>query len=142
MSPKQKKFCELYAACGNATEAARQAGYSEKTAKQQGARLLTNVDLQDYIHELQEDDARQRIASAAQIKAFWSDVMRDSSQKTADRLKASEFLGKTAGIFVEKIEVGTNEEKNDVIIYLPEIEKIEDEEDISDTEEDSGNEAK
>lgn len=142
MSPRQKKFCELYAACGNATEAARRAGYSEKTAKQQGARLLTNVDLQDYIHELQEDDARHRIASAAQIKAFWSDVMRDTSQKTADRLKASEFLGKTAGMFVEKIEVGTDEGQNDVIIYLPEVEKIEDEEDISDTEEDSGNEAK
>lgn len=134
MSPKQKKFCEHYAACGNATEAARRAGYSEKTAKQQGARLLTNVDLQDYIHELQEEDARQRIASAAQIKAFWSDVMRDTSQKTSDRLKASEFLGKTAGMFVEKIEVGTGEEQNDVVIYLPEVEKIED-------EEESGNEA-
>ena len=30
LTPKQEKFCELYASLGNATEAAKQAGYSEK----------------------------------------------------------------------------------------------------------------
>lgn len=40
---------EYYASCGNAAEAARRAGYSEKTARQQGERLLTNVDILAYV---------------------------------------------------------------------------------------------
>ena len=41
MNERQRRFCELYAASGNAAEAARLAGYSEKTARQQGhARLI------------------------------------------------------------------------------------------------------
>lgn len=34
----------------NATEAAKLAGYSHNTARQQGSRMLTNVDIKDYIH--------------------------------------------------------------------------------------------
>ena len=33
----------------NATEAARLAGYSEKTARQQGSRMLSNVNIKNYI---------------------------------------------------------------------------------------------
>lgn len=44
---KQKAFVEAYLANGfNATQAAITAGYSKKTARSQGARLLTNVDIQ------------------------------------------------------------------------------------------------
>lgn len=45
LPPKQRLFVEHYCDCWNATEAARRAGYSEKTARQQGQRLLTNVDI-------------------------------------------------------------------------------------------------
>jgi phage terminase small subunit len=46
LTAKQQAFIEAYLACGfNAAEAARQAGYSGKTARQQGQRLLTNVDI-------------------------------------------------------------------------------------------------
>lgn len=45
LPPKQRLFVEEYLACLNAAEAARRAGYSEKTARQQGQRLLTNVDI-------------------------------------------------------------------------------------------------
>lgn len=45
LPPKQRLFVEEYLACLNAAEAARRAGYSEKTARQQGQRLLTNVDV-------------------------------------------------------------------------------------------------
>lgn len=44
LSPKQLSFVEHYLACGfNASEAARRAGYSAKTAQEQGSRLLSNV---------------------------------------------------------------------------------------------------
>lgn len=42
---KQQAFVDAYLDCLNASEAARRAGYSEKTARQQGQRLLTNVDI-------------------------------------------------------------------------------------------------
>ncbi len=43
LTPKQEKFVEEYLVDLNATQAAMRAGYSAKTAKQQGQRLLTNV---------------------------------------------------------------------------------------------------
>jgi len=46
ISKKQARFVEEYLVDLNATQAAIRAGYSEKTAKSQGQRLLTNVDIQ------------------------------------------------------------------------------------------------
>lgn len=43
MTDRQQRFIAEYVACMNAAEAARKAGYSEKTANRIGARLLTNV---------------------------------------------------------------------------------------------------
>ena len=46
LSNKQQAFVEAYLANGfNATKAALEAGYSEKTTRSQGSRLLTNVDV-------------------------------------------------------------------------------------------------
>lgn len=45
LSVKQARFVAEYLIDLNATQAAIRAGYSEKTAKQQGARLLTNADV-------------------------------------------------------------------------------------------------
>ena len=42
---KRRVFVEEYLTCWNATEAALRAGYSAKTSKSQGSRLLTNVDI-------------------------------------------------------------------------------------------------
>ena len=46
LTAKQARFVEEYLIDLNATQAAVRAGYSEATAKQQGSRLLTNVDVQ------------------------------------------------------------------------------------------------
>lgn len=48
---RQIRFVEEYLKDLNATQAAIRAGYSEKTARSQGARLLTNVDIQNAIKE-------------------------------------------------------------------------------------------
>ena len=52
LNPKQKKFCVEYAKDLNATQAAIRAGYSPRTAKAQGSRLLTNVDIKSEIANL------------------------------------------------------------------------------------------
>ena len=100
MNERQKRFAEFYAASRNAAQAARKAGYSSKTARQQGERLLTDVDIAQYVRELQDKAAAGRIATMTQTKAFWSDVMNNPTERTADRLKASELLAKAAGEFL------------------------------------------
>jgi phage terminase small subunit len=45
LTPKQARFVEEYLFDLNATQAAIRAGYSERTANQQGPRLLENVDV-------------------------------------------------------------------------------------------------
>jgi phage terminase small subunit len=51
LTERELMFVEHYLsnANRNTAEAARKAGYSAKTARQQGQRLLTNVDIQKYI---------------------------------------------------------------------------------------------
>lgn len=49
LTPKQRRFIEAYIIDLNATQAAIRAGYSGKTAKSQGQRLLTNADVADAI---------------------------------------------------------------------------------------------
>ena len=51
LNAKQQEFVNHYLTGFNATQAALAAGYSEKTARSQGARLLTNVDIAAAIKE-------------------------------------------------------------------------------------------
>lgn len=51
LTEKQQRFVGEYLIMLNATQAAISAGYSPKTAKQQGSRLLTNVDVQRSIQK-------------------------------------------------------------------------------------------
>lgn len=53
LNQQQKKFCLAYIESYNATEAAKAAGYSKKTARQQGSRLLSNVNITAYTRVLQ-----------------------------------------------------------------------------------------
>lgn len=46
LTPKQARFVEEYLVDLNATQAAIRAGYSERTANEQGARLLANASVQ------------------------------------------------------------------------------------------------
>jgi len=52
LNDKQKLFCEEYIIDLNGAQAATRAGYSSKTAKEQASKLLTNLNVQEYIQEL------------------------------------------------------------------------------------------
>lgn len=101
MTPKQKKFCEYYIQSGNATDAARKAGYSEKTARAIGNENLTKPDIQEYIHERIGTQDKKRVADSDEVLGFVSSVMRgkvkDQSGRGASiavRLKAGDSLMK------------------------------------------------
>lgn len=85
LTPKQEAFVREYLIDLNATQAAIRAGYSGKTAKQQGQRLLTNVAIADAVAEAQakrvektEIDARyvlNRLLEIDQMDVL--DIMRE-----------------------------------------------------------------
>jgi phage terminase small subunit len=110
LTTKQRKFCEVYAANGgNATDAARQAGYA--LPEKQGYQQLEKTCILDCIKTLTQPEQDKRIASAAERQAFWTSVMRgeiddgDKQASLSDRLKASEILGKSQCDFINKTEI-------------------------------------
>ena len=121
MNTRMERFAEYYAMTGNATESAKKAGYAERTAYSAGARLLRNVEVQQYLADLQEGADEARIATIDEIKTFWTTAMRSIDNPLVHRLKASELLAKAAGAFVVEVkeEITTNTRESRVVIYLP-----------------------
>lgn len=71
---KKRLFIGEYLASKNATQAAISAGYSPKTARSAGARLLTNVDIKVAIENgirAQEQDAERRAEESGITKERW-----------------------------------------------------------------------
>jgi phage terminase small subunit len=67
MTPRKQAFVDHYVTSLNATHAAKAAGYSTKTAKQAGSRLLTDVDVQAAIRTIQQQAHDQAGITAEQI---------------------------------------------------------------------------
>ena len=65
LTPKEKRFCYQYVLHLNATKAAILAGYSEKSARVTGCRLLTKANIQERIKYLQNN-----LSETAQISAL------------------------------------------------------------------------
>ena len=105
-------FVDYYAACGNATESARKAGYSDKNAGVNADKLLKNPKIQHALAERNKEVSQSRIATIKERQEFWTSVLRgefdDAEMK--DRLKASELLGKCQGDFIDRVEsIGVHE---------------------------------
>lgn len=92
LNERQKAFCEYYAACFNATEAAIKAGYSKKTAYSIGQRLLKNVETQKYLQTLTETVKTSRIATIDEVLTYLSNTMRNADELTRERTKAAQLL--------------------------------------------------
>ena len=65
---RHEKFCHEYIKDMNATQAAIRTGYSEKTAKMQGSRLMTNDDIKLRVAELREAYLDENIMTAKQVE--------------------------------------------------------------------------
>jgi len=113
MTAKQKRFIELYS--GNATKAAIAAGYSEKTAYSIGQELLNKPEIMEAIQLREKERLSECIASREERQEFWTSIMRDVEEKTADRLKASELLAKSNGDFLERVEANVTTSEPPII---------------------------
>ncbi|MBI9090727.1 MAG: terminase small subunit [Desulfobacterium sp.] len=120
LTAKQQRFVDCYD--GNATEAARQAGYkgNDATLAVVGAENLRKPNVIAEIRSREEKRQSNKIATREERQAFWTDVLRGDVKKKIylagevidtdpleismkDRLKAAELLGKSEGDF--KLEV-------------------------------------
>lgn len=105
LAPKQQRFVEEYLVDLNATQAAIRAGYSMKTANQQGARLLVNVGIQQAIQQAQKERTeRIQVTQDSVLEG----IMRctEASEKLEDyktALKGFELQGRHLGMFTDKV---------------------------------------
>ena len=132
LTDKQLLFCQYYIINLNATEAAKKAGYSEKTARSIGQRLLTKVDITAEVQRL-----KSKVSESLRIDAEWvlkrfTDIsnrcmtaepvmVRDSEGNLVESgeykfdssgaNKATENIAKHVGFFKED-----NEQSNKIIV--------------------------
>lgn len=120
MTAKQKRFCEEFVKTGNATQSAIKAGYSEKSANEQGARLLAKVSIKSYIQSLQAEIKTENIINAREMQEVLTSIILKQSEEdvivvegcgdgiseavtkkktasNADRIKAIQLLARMQG---------------------------------------------
>ncbi|MFN3498705.1 MAG: terminase small subunit [Pannonibacter indicus] len=104
LTPKQQRFVQEYLQDHNGTQAAIRTGYSEKTAKQQGSRLLTDPRVIAAVRA-----GQQKVAKKAEVTVDSLMAELEQARKLALKEKqasaavtATMGKGKLAGLLVEK----------------------------------------
>jgi hypothetical protein len=104
LTTKQQRFVDFYD--GNATEAARLAGYSAKNhdGLKKAAFLTIHQPLvAAAIQEREKVKSSRLIANREARQKMWTAMMNDPKVSHVNRLKASELLGRSAGDFIERV---------------------------------------
>ena len=81
MTARQERFCQEFIASGNATQSAIKAGYSDKNAKTQGARLLMLDEVKQRIKELQTEVKNDKILDAIQMQEVLTSIILKESEE-------------------------------------------------------------
>lgn len=124
LTEKQKRFADYFIQTGNATEAARLAGYKGNNLNRVGTANLSKVVIREYIDAKIAEKDSQRIAKQDEVLEFLSNVLRGQVKEQfplgmgmgeqslvkkeldgKDRIKAAELLGKRYGIWVDKQQI-------------------------------------
>ncbi|MDR2007001.1 MAG: terminase small subunit [Acidaminococcales bacterium] len=106
LTEKQKRFIDFYVETGNATEAAKKAGYkagSEKAYQNIGSENLGKLGV--FIKERLAEIEDARIAGADEVLRVITSVLRSKKATNKDRLRAAELMGKRHGLFRDKVEL-------------------------------------
>lgn len=100
LTPKQERFCEEYLIDLNATQAAIRAGYSKKTAKQQGTENLAKPAIAAVIEQLKAERSRRTRIDADEVMRRIDAQYRkaDAEDDISNALKATQQLGQLAAV--------------------------------------------
>ena len=130
LNDKQKAFADYYIESLNATESYKKVyECSYNTARTNGARLLTNANIKNYIDEVMSAKDESRIASQDEILQILTDIARGITEEEVvqfsqlgeelrttrkptikDRMRASELLGKRYRMWIDKVEANVNQQ--------------------------------
>lgn len=125
---KQQRFADEYIISGNASDAARKAGYSHKYINSNVQKLLQNTAISDYIKNRLKELEQEAIANQSEVLKFLTSIMRgeqteqtlisDGSEQgqritnievsAKDRIKAAELLGKRYGSWTDKVDLSSD----------------------------------
>ncbi|WP_252237498.1 PBSX family phage terminase large subunit [Clostridium sp. ZBS17] len=101
LSEKQKAFADYYIKTGNATEAARRAGYKGNNLNRVASENLSKLGIKQYIDERIKKIEDKRIADGKEVLQYLTKVMRGEEKDQfgleatlQDRTKAAELLAK------------------------------------------------
>jgi phage terminase small subunit len=100
MRLKHERFIDEYINTGNGAEAARKAGYCERTARISACRLLTQDNIKKVIEEKRRAIAEQSTLTAEQVVQKLADIA-NTADKASDRVAALRLLGLNHGLFKE-----------------------------------------
>ena len=102
---KQQRFVDEYLIDFNATQAAIRAGYSQDTAKQQGSRLLTNVDVRAAIDTAIRERSSRALLSQDAVLCGLLDEARYTGEGSSHsaRVSAWAHIGKHLGMFIDRV---------------------------------------
>lgn len=122
LTKKQQRFCDEYLLDCNATQAAIRAGYSKKTANEQGAKLIADKRISDRINEELDKIHTEKMADTREVMEHLTAVMRGECKEqvlrlvgngvqeiveidapTSDRIRAAELIGKHYGMFNKNV---------------------------------------
>ena len=101
LTPRQQRFIEEYIKEGNATKAAKNAGYAEGCADVQGSRLLRKDRIRAIIQRRTEELQAQSSITRELIE---QNTLKEAKTATraSDRLRAWEILAKMGGYLKEQ----------------------------------------
>ncbi len=113
---RQRRFVALYR--GNATEAARLAGYTgdDPTLGVTGHELLKNPKVAEALKNRDEGKLKPYIADRLERQRLWTAVLRDKGADMKDRLKAAELLGKSEADFIDRVQHGVEKSFADMVM--------------------------
>lgn len=101
LTSKQKKFALEFLISGNITNAAKKAGYSERSARQIGSLNLAKPNVVEYMNEILEKTKSEEVATTEEVLEFLTSVMRGDIAEQfgldpaiTDRTKAAQLLMK------------------------------------------------
>lgn len=128
MTAKQIRFCDEYLIDLNATQAAIRAGYSEKYAHTNAAKLLQITTIKDFLAQRMAEKQSELIADQDEVLRFLTavmrgeekdekivtniagDVIRLEARKQAHQIQAAEMLAKRYGLLIDKTEADVDVE--------------------------------
>ena len=106
LTEKQKRFCDYYIQTGNGAEAARRAGYKGNNHDRIASENLRKLEIKEYVNQKNKELASDRVADMQEVKELWTNILRGlkDGADMKDILKASEYIAKTNGAFLDKVE--------------------------------------